>query len=165
MIINKEVQYTKDVNANKIVAIKEYDAPLEQVWSAFTESSILDLWWAPKPWKAETKSMDFKEGGKWVYAMVGPAGERHWAFVSYKKIDKHKRFTAIDAFCDENGVINTEFPRMDWVVSFAETSEGTTVTIDITFPDEAGMQKILEMGFEQGFAMALSNLDEIFDKQ
>lgn len=163
MIINKEVQYTKQ--AKQIVAIKEFDAPLEQVWSAWTESSILDLWWAPKPWRAETRSMNFSEGGKWVYAMVGPQGERHYAIVHYKKINKQQSFTAVDAFSDENGVINKEMPSMDWLVEFAATDEGTKVTIHINFATEADLQKIVDMGFEQGFAMALGNLDELLDKE
>lgn len=161
MIINKEVQFTKDLSAKKATVVKAFDAPLEQVWSAWTESSILDLWWAPKPWRAETKSMSFKEGGSWYYSMVGPQGERHGAVAHYKKIVPNKSFTAEDGFTDEQGNPNKELPSMHWLVEFAETSEGTQVTVNITFPSEQAMQQIIEMGFEQGFTMALGNLDEI----
>ena len=66
MIINKETLYTKDVANNKMTVVRQFDAPVEQVWRAWTESELLDQWWAPLPWKAKTKKMDFREGGSWL---------------------------------------------------------------------------------------------------
>ncbi len=46
---------------NKTITIKrEFAAELPLVWDAYTKSEILDKWWAPKPWKARTKTMEFK---------------------------------------------------------------------------------------------------------
>jgi uncharacterized protein YndB with AHSA1/START domain len=73
--INKE---TSTVNVKR-----EFNASLANVWSAWTEAEILDQWWAPAPWKARTKSMEFKEGGRRLYAMVGPQGEEHWAIADF----------------------------------------------------------------------------------
>ena len=43
-----------------------------------------------------------------------------------------------------------------------ETVDNTTnVMVEITFEKSEDLQKMIEMGFEQGFAMAHSNLDEI----
>lgn len=82
--------------------------------------------------------------------------------INYRKIVAPKYFTAIDAFCDENGNLKTDFPSMDWNVEFQKTSGGTKVQIEITFASEKDLNTIVEMGFEQGFAMAHDNLDEIF---
>ena len=50
---------------NNTITIKRYfNAQLSLVWDAFTVAEILDKWWAPKPWKSKTKSMNFSEGGK-----------------------------------------------------------------------------------------------------
>src|SRR6187431_3103993 len=54
----------------KINVERSFNGPIDPVWSAWTEAEILDQWWAPKPWRAETKSMNFKEGGRWHYCMV-----------------------------------------------------------------------------------------------
>ena len=75
---NNQTTITKDLANKKIIVTREFDAPIEDVWKAWTERNILDEWWAPKPWKARTKSMEFKPGGRWLYAMVGPNGEEHW---------------------------------------------------------------------------------------
>jgi len=70
----REAVFSKDLKTNKLTVIRSFDAPLELVWQAWTESEILDQWWAPKPYRAETKTMDFSEGGRWLYCMVGPTG-------------------------------------------------------------------------------------------
>ena len=84
---NNPLEIVKDVTNKKITVTRSFDATQEQVWQAWTEQEYLDQWWAPNPWKAETKSIEFKEGGRWLYAMVGPDNSRHWARVDFLKID------------------------------------------------------------------------------
>ena len=164
MTTEQKTRVTKDLANNKVMVVREFDAPLEQVWKAWTQSDQLDQWWAPQPWKARTKTMDFREGGHWLYAMVGPDGEENWARADYKTIDPGKSFTAEDAFCDENGKVNAEFPRMYWKNEFLATPTGTKVVVEITFANTAELEKILQMGFQEGFTAALGNLDDLFQK-
>ena len=164
MIATKETVYAKDVANNKMSVVREFDAPLAKVWKAWTESKYLDQWWAPKPWKAVTQSMDFREGGKWLYYMQGPEGERHYCRNDYKKIDPNKVFTGIDAFCDENGNIKKDFPVMDWKTQFTAVGDRTRVEIELTFASEEDMKKIIEMGFREGFTAAHGNLDELLSR-
>ena len=161
MIATKETIYTKDQSNKKLKVVREFDAPLQKVWNAWTKSELLDQWWAPRPWKAVTQSMDFKEGGTWYYFMQGPEGERHYCRVDYKTIVPNKSFSGNDGFCDEKGNINNELPLMFWDCQFTSTSSGTKVEVDISFNSEADLQKIIEMGFKEGFAMGHNNLDEL----
>jgi uncharacterized protein YndB with AHSA1/START domain len=149
-------------NAPKqLTIVRDFAAPVEQVWRAWTEPSLLDLWWAPKPWKAATKSMQFREGGTWLYAMEGPEGEEHWARADFETIDPGKRYTGRDAFCDEAGNVNADMPRTHWDVSFSSASGGTRVTVVMTFASEEDLNKTVEMGFKEGFTAAHGNLDEL----
>ena len=165
MTKNNQTVISKDAVNKKISVVREFNAPLNQVWKAWTDSEILDLWWAPKPWKTETKSMDFREGGVWLYSMVGPDGTRHWCRADFQKIVPNKSYSGNDAFCDENGNVIPEPPGMHWDVVFSKAGEGTKVHVTITFASEADMNKILEMGFEEGFTAAHGNLDEVLEKQ
>ena len=164
MTKNNQTVISKDLSNKKLVIVREFDAPVEQVWKAWTESDLLDMWWAPKPWKAKTKTMDFREGGSWLYSMVGPDGTESWCRADFKAIVAHKTFSAEDSFCDENGKDNPDFPHMHWKNEFSETNTGTKVEVEITFSNEADLEKILEMGFEAGFTSALGNLDELLVK-
>ena len=47
MIIDKQTKVTKDVANKRLVVVREFDAPLEKVWHAWTDSHLLDQWWAP----------------------------------------------------------------------------------------------------------------------
>jgi uncharacterized protein YndB with AHSA1/START domain len=164
MITKHEARISKDLANKKITVVKELDAEVEKVWEAWTDSVLLDKWWAPKPWRAETKRMRFEEGDYWLYAMVGPDGERMWARFDYKKIDEPRQFTATDSFCDENGNKSQDSPSMDWTVKFNKTGNGTRLEVLITASKKGDIEKILEMGFEQGFTMGLDNLEELLSK-
>ena len=164
MIATKETAYTRN-DANKTITVtREFDAPVELVWKTWSEAELLDHWWAPRPWKANTLSMDFREGGTWLYYMEGPDNSRHYCRADYESIVANKSYKGLDAFCDENGNINTEFPRMTWNVSFNKSGKGTKVEVVITFPTIEDMEKIIEMGFKEGFAAAHGNLDELLAK-
>lgn len=147
---------------NKRISVKrEFAAPLSKVWAAWTERELLDQWWAPKPWQAQTKSMDFRVGGYWQYAMVGPDGTKQWARADYKSITPLKSFSVQDAFCDEDGNIDQAFPRSFWTNVFSETSDTTLVSIEIKYENISDLEKYIEMGFKEGFTAALENLDEL----
>lgn len=147
---------------NKTIRLKrEFDANLDLVWRAWTTPELLDQWWGPKPWRAETKTMDFREGGFWLYAMVGPDGEKHWAKASYISIVKEKSFSAKDGFCDENGVMNPDFPQNLWENTFSPIQNRVQVDMILTFDSLADLEKIIEMGFKEGITAGFLQLDEL----
>jgi uncharacterized protein YndB with AHSA1/START domain len=147
---------------NRTITVKrEFAADLPIVWDAFTKAERLDKWWAPKPWKARTKKLDFREGGQWSYAMLGPAGEEHWAIVNYTNIQPRKKFSGVDAFADKDGNINKELPQATWEVSFTDQGDTTLVTTRINYDDQAQLEKYLEMGFKEGYTKSMEGLDEL----
>lgn len=161
---NSKTHYTKDIAKKQITVVREFNAPVNEVWKAWTTPAMLDQWWAPKPWHAETKRMDFREGGQWLYSMNGPEGEKHWSIADFKKVEEGKSFTGVDGFCDENGNKNSDLPGSEWNVNFDAIGKSTKVTILISFQSEEDMKKLMEMGFEEGFAMGHNNLDDLLEK-
>lgn len=163
MLSTTETKVSKDLANKKITVTKQFNAPPQTVWEAWTTKEVLDQWWAPKPWRAETKSMDFKEGGSWLYAMVGPEGERHNATVNYTKIDSPNSFEGTDAFADDQGNVNKSMPQTKWKVDFKKSGSGTQVIATISAESKEALEKLLEMGFEEGFKMGLNNLEEYLE--
>lgn len=144
---------------------RTFPAPVNRVWAAWTEKELLEQWWAPKPWQAVSKSFDFREGGHWHYYMEGPDGERHWALVIYKKIAPEKWFTAHDDFCDEDRNLNPDLPGNDWRNEFTADGDQTHVLVTLTFVSVEDMQKIVAMGFKEGFSMGLDQLEALLSNQ
>jgi uncharacterized protein YndB with AHSA1/START domain/uncharacterized glyoxalase superfamily protein PhnB len=154
-----------DKEKNQIKVERSFDAPIDLVWAAWTEADILDQWWAPKPYKAVTKSMDFKEGGRWHYYMSGPEGEKHWCTFDYTSIKPQKHFSGIDAFCDEKGILNNTKPRVKWENTFTSTKDNTVVNVEMQFETFADLETIIQMGMKEGFGAALENLDHYIASQ
>lgn len=156
-------QVDKEQHAIKVE--RSFDAPIDLVWAAWTESDILDQWWAPKPYRAVTKSMNFSVGGRWHYYMLSPAGEKHWCLLDYESITPMKSFSGIDAFCDENAVMNNTKPRVRWASDFSAQADETVVNIHVQFDTLEDLETIIQMGFREGFTAGLENLDQYIAAQ
>ncbi|MEY3398803.1 MAG: hypothetical protein RL220_1397 [Bacteroidota bacterium] len=145
---------------------RSFNAPKDLVWEAWTDADILDQWWAPKPYRCETKSMNFVVNGQWHYCMVGPEGDRHWCLFDYEEIISEEYFSGIDAFCDEQAIMNETKPRVRWGSTF-RVAEGnkTMVEVELLFNSPDDLEAIVKMGFREGFAMGLQNLDDYIAAQ
>lgn len=151
--------FTVDKAAKKVFITREFDAELSLVWDAFTTAEILDQWVAPKPYVSRTKFMDFKVGGRRFYAMVSPEGHERWAIQRYTSISPKTNFKMFNAFADKNE--NPELPGSDWDYNFSEENGKTIVRISIYNESLERMQKMIEMGFTEGFKMSMANLENV----
>ncbi len=159
------LNFNADKANNKIYVEREFAAAVDLVWESWTNPEILDLWWAPRPWKTVTQSMNFVPGGRWLYYMSGPSGERHYSFADYEKIETQVMYTGKDGFCDEAGNINTQMPQTNWEVAFKEENGNTRVNVTLTFKTLEDLEGIITMGFKEGFLSAMENLDEFINAQ
>ncbi len=154
--------FTVNKENNTINIKREFASELPLVWDAFTKQEILDQWWAPEPFQNKTKILDFKEGGMWHYAMVSPENKMHWNRFDYERIEVQKMFTGWDGFCDEEGTfVETEFSRIHWKNSFNNNSENTIVNVTLTLDSLEDLEKIIKMGFKEGFTAGLNQLDKL----
>lgn len=158
------ITFNIDEKAATIFIMKIYENEVEQVWNHFTQAQLLDLWWAPKPWKCETIEMDFRPNGFWKYAMIGPEGEKHSGMTKYNDITPNRNFNWTDFFLDDQGKINTELPTTNTLIGFTGIEEGTKLTMNIHFRAPEELHQLLEMGVEQGFKSSLNQLESLLSK-
>ncbi len=159
MMNNLLFDFTVDKATKTVSITREFDADLSLVWDAFTKAEILDQWVAPKPWSSKTKFMDFKVGGRRFYAMVSPEGQERWAIQKYTSISPKTHFKMFNAFADKDE--NPELPGSDWDYTFSEQDGITTVHITIYNESLDRMEKMIEMGFTEGFKMSMVNLENL----
>jgi uncharacterized protein YndB with AHSA1/START domain len=151
--------FTVDKAAKTVFITREFDANLDLVWDAFTKPEILDQWVAPKPWLSKTKHMNFEVGGRRFYAMVSPEGMERWAIQEYTSISPKTNFKYLNAFADADE--NPELPGSDWDLSFSEQNGNTKVSINIYNESLERLERMIEMGFTEGFKMSMKNLEEL----
>jgi uncharacterized protein YndB with AHSA1/START domain len=147
---------------NKTLTIKrEFLADRQLVWDCHTKSELLDQWFAPKPLTAKTKSMLFEEGGHWHYAMIEPNGTEYWGYTAYISISPIDFYAAFDGFSNEKGEINRDLPTAKWKVTFTDKGINTLVESVLVYDSLADLEKVIDMGMEQGMKSTLERLDEL----
>jgi uncharacterized protein YndB with AHSA1/START domain len=156
---NLQFDFTVDKSTNTVLVIREFAAELPLVWDAFTKQEVLDQWWAPKPYLSKTKAMNFEVGGRRFYAMVSPEGNEMWAIQKYTSITPKTNFKYLNAFADKDE--NPFLPGSDWDLTFTEQNEKTKVSITIYNDSLERMEKMIEMGFKEGFTATLNELETL----
>jgi len=151
--------FTVDKITKTVFINREFAAELSLVWDAFTKPEILDQWVAPKPWLSKTKYMNFKVGGRRFYAMVSPEGQERWSIQEYTSITPKSNFKMYNAFADKDE--NPELPGSEWEYNFSEQNGKTKVSITIYNESLARLEKMIEIGFKEGYAMSMKNLEEL----
>ena len=156
-----QFDFIADKEKNTLTIRREFLAGRQLVWDCYTKSELLNRWFAPKPLTTKTKSMDFREGGHWHYAMVEPGGTEYWGLTEYLKIKPIDYYTALDAFSNAEGEINKDLPRAKWLVTFSDKSKNTLVETVVTYHSLSDLEQVINMGMEQGMIATLEKLDEL----
>jgi uncharacterized protein YndB with AHSA1/START domain len=151
--------FTVNKTTKTVMVNREFRAELSLVWDAFTKQEILDQWWAPEPWIAKTKFMNFEVGGRRFYAMVSPEGQEHWSLQKFTSITPKTNFKYLNAFADKDE--NPQLPGSEWDLNFSEQSGITKVSITIYNESLERMEQQIEMGFQGGFTMGLNQLEKL----
>ena len=156
---NLPFEFTVDQSTKTVLVERAFNAALPLVWDAFTQAELLDQWWAPKPYASRTKVMEFKVGGRRFYAMVSPEGQEFWQVQKYTSITPKTNFKYFSAFADKDE--NPDPAGSDWDLTFSELNGITKVSIIIKNDSLERMQKMIEMGFKEGFTATLDYLEEL----
>lgn len=159
---NLQFDFTVDKTKKTVYVNREFAARLSLVWDAFTQQELLDQWWAPIPYQSKTRSMEFKVGERRFYAMVSPEGKENWQIQSYTSITPKINFKFFSVFADKDE--NQYLPGSDWDLNFIEENGKTKVSISIYNDSSERMEKLIEMGFKEGFTMTLNELETLLQK-
>ncbi len=152
--------FTFDKAAQTVHITREFNADFSLVWDAFTKAELLDQWWAPKPYESKTKKMNFKVGGHRFYAMVTAEGQEvGWHIQDYTSITPKTNFKFLSVFADRDE--NPFPPGSNWDLNFNEENKITKVSISIYNESLERMEKMIEMGFKEGFTATLNELGNL----
>ncbi len=160
----------------KVIAVERvFDAPPELVWRAWTEPQMIKSWWGPEGFSAPSIKVDLKIGGKYVFAMHGPAGSEWdrdmYSAGIYKEIVPNKKMVVTDYFSDGQGNMmepadygqDANFPKvMTATVLFEETPGGGTL-LSIVYPEpdrKEQREAVRKSGMKEGWKSSLNKLEK-----
>lgn len=145
-----------------LVIIREFDAPRELVWRAWSDPELSKRWWGPKGFTAPVIEIDFRVGGRYLFCMRSPEGKDFWSTGTYREIVPMERIVCSDSFADEHG---NAVPATYY--GFGEDFP-LELQIAVTFEERGGKPKmtLTHTGMPGGdmSAMATAGWNESFDK-
>lgn len=159
--------FTPNKETGELTIERVFDAPVQKVWDAFTDPDKFVQWFGPRGWNTTLKEAEFKDGGAFVYGMKceDPAqkdwyGQTSWGKMVFKDINEPNSYVYTDYFCDENGKVNEEMPVIDNVMKFTEEDGKTRLTSIGKYNSAEDLQKVLDMGMEEGLEETWDRLEE-----
>jgi uncharacterized protein YndB with AHSA1/START domain len=151
----------KDLDALTMAVTAEFPVPLQRLWSAYADPRTLERFWGPPSWPATFTRHDMAVGGRSEYTMHGPDGATSSGYWEFIAVDPPRSFEVRDGFSNDDGTPNTEMPSMRMVFAFEETPTGSRVMVTTYFPSAQALEKLLDMGMEQGMREAMGQMDAI----
>lgn len=158
-----KLKVTVNKEARQLIMEREFEAPRELVWKAWTTPELLEQWWGPKNWETKVHSMNFQPGGQWKYCMHEQGGQNmvSCGVATFREIEAPEKMVYTDQFSDEAFVISEEMPTLEIINVFEDHGERTKLVSSTTFGTIEELEKVVEMGVEEGFSQQLERLDEL----
>lgn len=154
-------EVTTDPQSLTMTLIADFAAPVERVWTAFTDPSQLERFWGPPGWPATFTEFDLTVGGRARYHMTSPQGEKSsgsWEFLS---INEPSGFEVLDSFVGDDGQPLEGFPAMRMTFAFESTPDGSRLTNTSHFDSAEALEQVVAMGAVEGSTMAMDQLDAV----
>ena len=104
---------------------REFAAPRDLVWAAWTDVSRVSQWWGPNGFTTTTHAHELRPGGEWRFTMHGPDGTDYGNRVVYDVVEpparlEYRHYAANDPDDQPHFLART---------GFEETAAGTRVTL------------------------------------
>lgn len=100
-------------STNEAFAIaREFNAPRQLVWKAWSEAGRLKEWWGPKGCTIQVARLEFRPGGFFHYAMEFSSAPMMWGRFMYREIAAPDRIAWLNSFSNEKcGVTRAPFSQ------------------------------------------------------
>jgi uncharacterized protein YndB with AHSA1/START domain len=155
------VDATHDVDTLTITFTSSFDAPPARVWQVWADAGQLSRWWGPPTWPATFTSHSLEAGGTSEYFMTGPDGTRAGGWWRTTAVAPPVRLEFEDGFADDAGRHLDHMPVTRTTVTLDAVDGGTRMTIVSRVESQEQLEKLLEMGMQEGMSLALGQIPAI----
>ena len=130
-----------DLDNRTLTILATFAAPVERVWGMYADPRQLQRFWGPPSWPA------------------GPDGERFAGWWRVTAVDEPLSFAFDDGFADADFNDVPDLPVSHNVYSFERDGDQTKARFVATYDSADDLQKVLDMGVEEGTRLALGQVD------
>ncbi|MGX1930054.1 SRPBCC domain-containing protein [Flagellimonas sp. 2504JD4-2] len=142
------------MNDRTVTIKRTFDAPIALVWEAWTQPEHIAHWWSPKGITTKIIEHEFKEGGKWKFAMPMPNAKEFIAEGVYIEIVEHEKI-----------ISKADFKPMTEAVEiqalFKTLGDKTEFTFNVVHPTVEYRIQQEKMGILNGWGSVFDRLEEL----
>jgi uncharacterized protein YndB with AHSA1/START domain len=153
-----ELNVTAEPGVPQIVTTRDFEAPRDLLYRAFTEPDLLAQWLGPRRYTMTIERFDLRDGGTWRYVHADDAGNAygfHGVFHGDPSPDG-----IVQTFEFEGAPGNVQ---MD-TVTFEERGGGTTVRTNSVFQSVEARDAMYQSGMAEGMDEGYERLEELLAK-
>jgi uncharacterized protein YndB with AHSA1/START domain len=142
----------------QILITREFDAPKELVYEAWTTPELVKRWWSGQRGEVTLAEIDLRVGGTWRYAMTASQGFEVAFHGEYREIVPNERIVSTEIFeipdqGDSPPTLNT--------ATFTEVDGRTTLEILVECPSKELRDTIIDSGMESGMQESMDALEQV----
>ena len=140
---------------NRTITLKRtFNAPINLVWEAWTQSEHIAKWWSPKGIETKVIQHDFEVGGKWKYSMPMPNGQEFIAEGKYLEIVEFEKIISSANFKPMTQGVEIQ-------ALFSVNGNKTNFTFNVVHPTEEYKIQQEKMGIMNGWGSVFDRLGEL----
>ena len=157
----KKTNILAEPGKQEIVITREFDAPRELVFKAFTDPTLIPQWWGPRSLSTQVDTMDVRPGGQWRFLNRDAAGNEYAFHGVYHEVLPPERI--IDTF-EFEGLPETGHVTLETMKLEALPGGRTRLTVQSVFQSVADRDGMLQGGMEEGVNDTYERLAELLKK-
>ena len=156
-----KTKITAESGRQEFFITREFDAPRELVFKAFTDPKLYTQWLGPRRYVMNLEKFEPRSGGMWRYTHKDKDGNEFGFHGVYHEVLAPERM--IDTFefegLPEKGHVSLETAK------FMELPGGRTrVTMQSVFQSVADRDGMMQSGMEEGINESFGRLDELLER-
>ena len=152
-----ELQIVAEPGVPQIVTTREFEAPRDLLYRAFTEPDLMAQWLGPRKYTMKVDRFDLRDGGTWRYVHVDDQGNE-FGFHGVFHGDPSPS-GIVQTFEFEGAPGNVQLDT----VTFEEHDATTTVRTNSVFQTVEARDAMVEHGMAEGMTEGYDRLEELLN--
>ena len=154
MISNRSAEVTLPAD-NQILIKREFDAPAELVYKAYTTPELVKQWWHANRGEMTVCDIDLRVGGSWRFVMEAPNFGEVAFHGEYREIVPNERLVSTEVFEPF-----PDSPALD-TLELTEQDGRTLLELLVEHQTKQARDAHVESGMEDGLQDALDLLERV----
>ena len=139
----------------QILITREFDAPKQLVWKAYTTPDLIARWWGGEHGKVTSVEVDLRVGGTWRYVLTANEGFEVAFHGEYREISEPERLVNTEIYegaPEGVGVVTT---------TLTESDGRTTLTQLCEYGSREVRDAVIDSGMESGMQESMDALEQV----